>query len=85
MRCHFSPLGPTDRRFIYTASYCGRLFIYDILSNETKIITKDASLEFSNEKKSYTAAILNDMENSPVRDAVWHPQKMEIITTNLRG
>ncbi|EAS04686.2 WD domain, G-beta repeat protein (macronuclear) [Tetrahymena thermophila SB210] len=79
MRCHFSPLGPTDRRYIYTASYCGKVFLYDILSNTTK------HLEFQEEKNQYTAGILNDMEQTCVRDAAWHPKKMEIITTNLKG
>lgn len=36
MRCHFSPLGPTDRRYIYTASSCGKIFLYDILQSTTK-------------------------------------------------
>ncbi|KAL4503134.1 hypothetical protein ABPG72_014363 [Tetrahymena utriculariae] len=79
MRCHFSPLGPTDRRYIYTASYCGKVFLYDILSSTTK------HLDIQDEKNQYTAGILNDMEQSCVRDAAWHPTKMEIITTNLKG
>ncbi|KAL4472348.1 hypothetical protein ABPG72_002831 [Tetrahymena utriculariae] len=83
IRCHFSPLGLTDRRYIHTASYCGKVFLYDILSSTTK------HLDIQDEKNQYTAGtycILNDMEQSCVRDdAAWHPTKMAIITTNLKG
>lgn len=72
MRCHFSPLGPTDRRYIYTASSCGRLFIYDILTGRSRS-TDGELVGFEEEKTSYTAAVLNDLERSPIRDAIWHP------------
>ena len=55
MRCHFSPLSTTDRRYIYVASYCGKVFIYDILSGTT---SKEMPLE--KEKNIYTAAVLDD-------------------------
>lgn len=80
MRCHFSPLCPTDRRYIYVASYCGKVFIYDILSGQT---SKEMPLE--KEKNIYTAAVLDDKLGAPMRDAAWHPDKMEIISTNLKG
>lgn len=91
MRCHFSPLGPTDRRYIYTASFCGKVFLYDILTGAVSEKPSLGPIDSSKTKDSavemhgYTAAVLDDMEGSPIRDAVWHPNKMEIITTNLEG
>ncbi|EGR30032.1 WD repeat protein [Ichthyophthirius multifiliis] len=64
MRCHFSPQNMTEGRYLYTASSCGKLYMYDILNYK----------DF--------ACVLNDNKQTIIRDAVWHPNKMEIITNS---
>ena len=38
IRCHFSPEHSTGRRYLYSASACGKVFIYDIIRNEQAAI-----------------------------------------------
>lgn len=38
IRCYFSPLETTGQRYLYSGSACGSVYIYDILTGESKSI-----------------------------------------------
>lgn len=72
IRCHFSPLHGTNQRFIYTGSYDGKIYLYDINTGENV-----ACLEATNEEDF-------DPQTRIVRDCTWHPYSQNIISGNFQ-
>lgn len=71
IRSHFSPVHGTNQRFIYSGSYDGKVYIYDINTGENV-----AYLEVPNDE-GY------DPKNLPVRDCAWHPYAQNLVSGNF--
>ncbi len=69
IRCHFSP----NKKYIYSGSSQGCVFIYDLEKNETAGILGSSS------------RAVNSDSNGVIRDMRWHPERVEIISSNLNS
>lgn len=45
IKCHFSPMSSTGGRYVYSASGCGKIFIYDLINGKTAGILDNGSSE----------------------------------------
>ena len=90
IRCHFSPLGSSDSRYVYSGSECGSVYIYNLDATVAgKIdVTKATHDSRPNDPEIYAAGSYDiDDYNSRsawktcVRDASWHPNAPIIAGT----
>lgn len=81
IRCHFSPSGSTDSRYVYSGSYDGSVYIWNM---DATLAGKINVLKASKNSRSRDADIMaetydfprrlgGDSWNTCVRDASWHP------------
>ena len=70
IRCHFSPISSTDKRYIYTGSADGKVYIYDSYTGK-----KAAVLEPEYEEQ--------EMNDIVCRDVSWHPYLPIIAATSF--
>lgn len=70
IRCYFSPAETTGQRYVYTGSYDGNLWIYDLLTGEEAMILKSRTPEAS---------------DLTARDVSWHPTYPVIASTSFNG
>ncbi len=83
IRCHFSPPGSTDSRYVYSGSYDGRIYVWNM----------DATRAATINVRSATARVLPDSRYSQyygtprwatgVREASWHPNAPLLVGTCL--
>ncbi|KAI1106025.1 WD40 repeat-like protein [Jackrogersella minutella] len=91
IRCHFSPPGSTDSRYVYSGSHDGKVYIYNMDATIAGII--DVKMATSR-----TSALPRAGGNFPqfyngeppgwstvVRDASWHPTAPFIAASSLNG
>jgi DDB1- and CUL4-associated factor 11 len=71
IRAHFSPEYNTGRRYLYSGSYDGSVYIFDTLTSETASVLEVKPMS------NYDVPI--------VRDCIWHPFAQTLITTNFNG
>lgn len=90
IRCHFSPPGSTDSRYVYTGSADGSVYVYNLDSTlAKKIDVEKATLH------TRPPPTREDMERSYwgtgtgwstcVRDVSWHPFSPVIAATSWNG
>ncbi|RYP71593.1 hypothetical protein DL771_004719 [Monosporascus sp. 5C6A] len=89
IRCHFSPPGCTDSRYVYTGSADGKVWVYNMDATVARVIDV--------QKASQSARALPDKYrqfyrrrefrgwSTCVRDASWHPNAPFIAASSLNG
>jgi WD repeat-containing protein 23 len=90
VRCHFSPPGSTNSRYVYTGSADGKVYVYNI--DATLAGTIDVQSATMNSRPRGPDILTNmwdlhgDMEwRTCVRDASWHPNVPMIAATSWNG
>ena len=82
IRCHFSPSGSTNSRYVYTGSEDGSVYIYNMDATLAgKVNVKDATYQSRPKDPELYNSSHNDMGDlrggvdwkTCVRDASWHP------------
>ena len=81
IRCHFSPPGSTNSRYVYSGSEDGSIYIYNLDATLAKRIDVNKATHDSRRRDPnlYTASYEMDDRNARgewktcVRDASWHP------------
>jgi WD repeat-containing protein 23 len=92
IRCHFSPAGSTDSRYIYTGSHDGKVYIYNLDGTQagepidvyaaTKNSRPNEGVDYSN--YSYGGYSHGEWDTI-VRDCSWHPSAPLIAATSWNG
>jgi len=76
IRCHFSPPGSTDSRYVYSGSYDGSVYIWNLDATLAgKIDVTEATEHLRQRERSpYEEGFFGSSEfRTCVRDASWHP------------
>ncbi|KAI1655866.1 WD40 repeat-like protein [Daldinia decipiens] len=88
IRCHFSPPGSTDSRYVYTGSHDGKIYIYNMDATIAGIIDVQKSTQAlpqtGAERRSY-GGYRSQGWSTVVRDASWHPTAPFIAASSLNG
>ena len=81
IRCHFSPPGSTNSRYVYTGSEDGKVYVYNL--DATLAGTIDVGMATLNSRPRDPDLLMNDYDfglrsgellwRTCVRDASWHP------------
>ncbi|OCK83813.1 WD40 repeat-like protein [Lepidopterella palustris CBS 459.81] len=92
IRCHFSPAGSTDSRFVYSGSYDGSVYIWNL---DATLAGKVDVLKATRNSRPRDPGFLAESydfisQNSGtwqtcVRDASWHPDAPVIAATSWNG
>jgi WD repeat-containing protein 23 len=92
IRCHFSPPGSTDSRYIYTGSHDGKVYIYNLDGTQAGApidvyaATKNSRPNDSMDYGGYTyGGFDRSAWNTIVRDCSWHPSAPLIAATSWNG
>ncbi|EEA19496.1 hypothetical protein TMatcc_009633 [Talaromyces marneffei ATCC 18224] len=78
IRCHFSPPSSTNSRYVYTGSYDGKVYVYNIDATLAGVIDVDSAVSAGrdphemDEFSQYSMGIF-DNHGTIVRDVSWHP------------
>ncbi|KAF3002291.1 hypothetical protein G7054_g5254 [Neopestalotiopsis clavispora] len=89
IRCHFSPPGSTDSRYVYTGSHDGKVWIYNM--DATVAGTIDVRAASMNPRalpgrwRSHQQTRGFHGWSTCVRDASWHPNAPFIAASSLNG
>lgn len=80
IRCHFSPPGSTDSRYVYSGSADGSVYIYNLDATLVKKLDVGKATHHSRRRDPNLYAVSYDMDDhrqgqwkTCVRDASWHP------------
>lgn len=75
IRCHFSPPGSTNSRYVYTGSADGKVYVYNLDATIAGTIDVGAASVHTRPKPYYGGdEIPNEfIWKTCVRDATWHP------------
>jgi DDB1- and CUL4-associated factor 11 len=79
IRCHFSPPGSTDNRYVYTGSQDGKVYIYNMDATQAGVIDVEKATRGSRPQSTGGHRMWDMDEDSHrnwkacVRDAAWHP------------
>lgn len=68
IRCHFSPPGSTNSRYVYTGSQDGEVYVYNLDATLAKTIDVGQATHGSDSDSTH-----GGMWETCVRDASWHP------------
>ncbi|KAI1736290.1 WD40-repeat-containing domain protein [Xylaria scruposa] len=89
IRCHFSPPGSTDSRYVYSGSHDGKVYIWNMDATPAGVIDVKKTTQ---QEKSLPRAYRQyyDRRGLPswstiVRDASWHPTAPFIAASSLNG
>lgn len=76
IRCHFSPPGSTDSRYVYSGSYDGSVYIWNLDATLAGKVDVGKATEHlrQRERSTYEEGFFGSTEfRTCVRDASWHP------------
>lgn len=75
IRCHFSPQGSTDSRYVYSGSHDGKIFIWNMDSTLAGTIDVGAATRFNGRRPGGMPWRRGDPDqwNCCVREPYWHP------------
>lgn len=76
IRCHFSPQGSTDSRYVYSGSYDGKVYIWNLdatLKGTINVGEATSFLKSRDREDHYEGYHSSNGFNTCVRDASWHP------------
>ncbi|KAF2090133.1 WD40 repeat-like protein [Saccharata proteae CBS 121410] len=92
IRCHFSPPGSTDSRYVYSGSYDGSVYVWNM---DATIAGKVDVLKATKNSRPRDADLLAETYDfigrnggtwqTCVRDASWHPNAPVIAATSWNG
>ncbi|KAL1634497.1 hypothetical protein SLS56_002190 [Neofusicoccum ribis] len=92
IRCHFSPPGSTDSRYVYSGSYDGSVYIWNL---DATLAGKVDVLKATRNSRPRDADLLAETYDfigrnggtwqTCVRDASWHPNAPVIAATSWNG
>lgn len=88
IRCHFSPPSSTNSRYVYTGSYDGKVYVYNIDATLAGVIDVDSAVSAGrdphemDEFSQYSMGIF-DNHGTIVRDVSWHPSVPILAGTSL--
>ncbi|KAI1801579.1 WD40 repeat-like protein [Daldinia bambusicola] len=89
IRCHFSPPGSTDSRYVYTGSHDGKVYVYNMDATIAAIIDVQKSTqalpELSGAQRRIYGGYRSHGWSTVVRDASWHPTAPFIAASSLNG
>ncbi|KNG47495.1 WD40 repeat-like protein [Stemphylium lycopersici] len=92
IRCHFSPPGSTDSKYVYSGSYDGKVYIWNM--DATPAGTVDVLKATKNSRPRDPDLLAGTYDywgrnegkwNTCVRDASWHPNAPMIAATSWNG
>ncbi|KAM9968817.1 hypothetical protein ACTFIW_000218 [Dictyostelium discoideum] len=80
IRCYFSPIETTAQKYIYSGSFNGIIYIYDVLTG--KLVKTLTDIPQNNSQSNY--------QNNPqrlhlIRDLAWSPNSLNLISGNWDG
>lgn len=92
IRCHFSPPGSTNSRYVYSGSHDGKVWVYNMDATVAGVIdvrkTTSKAAETLPPRRTRRSWYENDTPNgwtTVVRDASWHPNAPFIAASSLNG
>ncbi|MCJ1245808.1 hypothetical protein MMC30_003012 [Trapelia coarctata] len=92
IRCHFSPPGSTNSRYVYTGSADGSVYIYNMDATLVKKVDVSKATHHSRRRDPNLYAASYDMDDrrqgqwkTCVRDASWHPHAPVVAATSWNG
>ncbi|KAI1460071.1 WD40 repeat-like protein [Annulohypoxylon moriforme] len=89
IRCHFSPPGSTNSRYVYSGSHDGKVYIYNMDATIAAIIDiKKSTSQFRAHGDGSFRQFFNGGLpgwSTVVRDASWHPNAPFIAASSLNG
>ncbi|KAF1838815.1 WD40 repeat-like protein [Decorospora gaudefroyi] len=89
IRCHFSPPGSTDSRYVYSGSYDGSVYIWNMdatLAGKVDVLKATRNSRPRNLAETYDHLGRNSGSwMTCVRDASWHPTAPLIAATSWNG
>ncbi|EYE96140.1 WD40 repeat domain-containing protein [Aspergillus ruber CBS 135680] len=93
IRCHFSPPGSTNSRYVYTGSDDGKVYVYNL--DATLAGTIDVGMTTLNSRPREPDLLMNAYDfglrsgellwRTCVRDASWHPSAPVLAATSWNG
>ncbi|KAI1748832.1 WD40-repeat-containing domain protein [Xylaria castorea] len=85
IRCHFSPPGSTDSRYVYSGSHDGKVYIWNMDATVAGVIdVKKTTQQEKSLPRAYRRRGLPGW-TTVVRDASWHPTAPFIAASCLNG
>jgi WD repeat-containing protein 23 len=90
IRCHFSPPGSTDSRYVYSGSQDGKVYIWNIDATLAAVIDVEAATKNQRPVEPTGQPHWSWMESSVrwstlVRDASWHPTVPMMVASAWNG
>ncbi|EFE39713.1 hypothetical protein TRV_05575 [Trichophyton verrucosum HKI 0517] len=87
IRCHFSPPGSTDSRYVYTGSHDGKVYVYNMDATLAKVIDVGGTTRHSWSPRGTPRSYDLDPKEikTCVRDVSWHPNAPVIAATSWNG
>ncbi|KAK6820696.1 LEC14B protein [Apiospora arundinis] len=88
IRCHFSPPGSTDSRYVYTGSHDGKVYIYNLDGTPAGDIDVQEATLSKTVQRNYRPHRHRGRHGGGftcVRDAAWHPNAPFIAASALNG
>lgn len=88
IRCHFSPPSSTNSRYVYTGSYDGKVYVYNIDATLAGVIDMDAAASAGRDPhetdafSQFDMGMYDDVLGTVVRDVSWHPSAPIIAGTS---
>ncbi|KAI9825987.1 MAG: hypothetical protein M1819_007488 [Sarea resinae] len=85
IRCHFSPPGSTDSRYVYTGSEDGSVYIYNLDATLAGKVDVNDATHAPGHVEQYGSYRSSGGWKTCVRDASWHPTAPAIAATSWNG
>jgi len=92
IRCHFSPPGSTNSRYVYTGSQDGKVYVYNLDATVAGVIDVAQSSRKTRPRNSDVSISPHEMGGGGdfewttcVRDASWHPNAPILAATSWNG
>ncbi|KAL4805543.1 WD40-repeat-containing domain protein [Aspergillus unguis] len=91
IRCHFSPPGSTDSRYVYSGSADGKVYVWNLDATLAGTVDVQKATEFSrprhrrHQRRMYFGRDDGNKWKTCVRDASWHPNAPVIAATSWNG
>lgn len=92
IRCHFSPAGSTDSRYVYSGSYDGKVYVWNMDATLAGTVDVLKATRNSRPRDIHQLAETYDFFGrnggswmTCVRDASWHPNAPVIAATSWNG
>ncbi|KAL4942196.1 hypothetical protein BDV06DRAFT_192672 [Aspergillus oleicola] len=89
IRCHFSPPGSSDSRYVYSGSEDGKVYVWNLDATLAGTMDVGKATHFSRPRIRYSRSFMTRGDISQwktcVRDASWHPNAPVLAATSWNG